>query len=463
MEGNFTPEPAMALAGIAILPVFVWFVSRKITLKLFLFGGLLLLLFSRGTLEIAGVSTSLVRIAVEGLVLACFLLALLMSQSSKKKLPGLFVIMAFSLVSFASIVFNDTNTAMLLLFFRDYLFSIIFFYAVLNISFSDREARLIFRLITYLLVSQVFANLIKILVVGDIIEPYIGTMANLGGSLTIIFSLLGSVISISMYLNTRRNKYLLMLVGFIVFSIIGGKRAALVFIPFVYLFLLFVHQIQGGVRVGHVFRQMVIFTCVCLVFFYTSLRLMPSLNPEREVWGSFDVEHAINYSTRYVTTGAGAIEKIGRAQAPAYLLTRAASDSTLHLLLGYGAGHLIKSRFNALVEDFGSQSDISMNLYGVGYGARTGFLQLFLQVGLVGVVLYLALWFRIFKAIYANFKKYGDPQNVRIRTQFLLGISLVFLVDFFTYSVIFVQLGVISVTVALILSTISQGQARIQV
>jgi hypothetical protein len=459
VEGNFTPDSVMALAAVAVFPVFIWFFLKRITLKLFLFGSLLLLVFSRGTLEILGISTVVTRIAAEALVIACFVFTVFMAKSSGKKIPGFYLLLLFSVTSFASIALNDVNGAMLLFFFRDYLIPIVFFYAIFNASMSDRELRLIGKLIAFLLISQIVANFIKVIVLGDIVEPYIGTMANLGGSLSIMFSLMGAVLSLSLYLISRRKMYLIVLLGFIAFSVIGEKRAAIVYIPFIYLFLLAVYQYQRGAQFGYVFKQIFLFFCVSVILVYASLRIMPSLNPERQVWGSFDMDYALDYSSRYLTTGGGAIEQVGRVQAPVYLLNRAASDSNLHLLFGYGAGHLIKSKFNNLTERSGGQSDLTMELYGVGYGARTAFLQLFLQVGLVGVGLYLALWLKVFRAAYIRVgQQYDDLQTKRFGALLILGFAVVFLIDFFTYSVVFVQLGVISIVVTTIICLCHQAK-----
>ncbi|MDK9557289.1 hypothetical protein QQF73_06580 [Marinobacter sp. M216] len=452
MEGNFTLDSSMLLAGLAILPVFAWFALRRMTLKLFLFGSLLLLVFSRGTLELLGISTLLTRVGAEALVLACFILVILMSGSPRKRLPGLYSMSAFVCVALLTLLFNEIKPTMVLLFFRDYLFTIMFFYAAINASFNDHEVRVIGKVLVFLFLSQIAANIIKVFVLGDIVEPYIGTMANLGGSLTIIFAMVGSVVSIALYLNTRKYRYVIVLIGFIAFSIIGGKRAALVYIPLIYLVLLARYQLQSGVKLGALFKQGALFVLVTLVFVYISLRLMPSLNPEREVWGTFDIEYAMDYGTRYVTTGSGAIATIGRAEAPAYLFSRVASDSYLHLFIGYGAGHLIKSRFNPLLVRTGDQSELSKELYGVGYGARTAFLQLFLQVGIVGVFFYLALWVRIFKVEFRFQRRRLSRAEANLGSLVILGVSVVFLIDFFTYSVVFVQLGPVSLATAMIVS-----------
>lgn len=178
---------------------------------------------------------------------------------------------------------------------------------------------------------------------------------------------------------------------------------------------------------------------------------MPSFNQERQVWGSFDLDYALDYSEKYLSTGAGAIEEVGRSAAPVYLFTKVASDSTTHLLFGYGAGHLIKSGFNPLISKTGTQTDATMELYGVGYGARTAFLQLFLQVGIIGLFLYVAIWIKLFIGAKKYLTRYRKLNNNKTMEEILLGFFIVFILDFFSYSVVVTQINPVTFIIFLTL------------
>jgi hypothetical protein len=462
--GEFSPQFSMALAGIALLPVIVWFLLRRKSIKFLLFGAVSILLFSSGTLEILGVSTSITRIAAEMLVVACFMLTVLRPNSGGKRLPGLFALVAFIATALVSLLFSDENPVMVLFFYRDYLIAPLFFYSTINSRFNDQEVRAITKLLQYLFLSQIAANFIKLMVIGHIEEPYIGTMANLGGSLTIIFALVGSVVCISLYLSTKNVRYFIGLLGFVAFSLIGEKRATIVYVPFVYWALLMARQAYTGMKLKPAIKQGSLLLAASVLLIYFAVRLIPSLNEEHQVWGSFDIAYAMDYSTDYLTTGAGAIEEVGRLNAPGYLLGSVASESKPSFFFGHGAGHLVKSSFNDLAVRLGNQSDISMYLYGVGYAARTAFLQLFLQVGVIGVVLYLLVWIRIF----ISERKLQKASESSLLVQksavavMMVGIALVFLLDFFTYSVVSVQLGAVSVSIALLLAVL-RGRKPISV
>jgi hypothetical protein len=452
MVTSFVLNPWMALAGLPLIPVLIWFLLCRQTSRLVLVGGLIFLVFSKGTLEILGLSTTTTRLVSEGIIIVLFLLTFIGSSQPRKHLPGLFWLITFITIAFLSVIDSKANLKLLIFFYRDYLFVILFLYCVLNLSFSTNETRTLSKLLVLLFLSQIVANIIKYFVMGTIMEQYIGSMANLGGSLTIIFALVGSAICITLYLHTKNLRYLMVFLGFILFSVLGGKRATVVFMPILYLAMVIFHQKQHGIKLHEWFKQAVLIFIVSITLVYVAVRLLPSLNPEQTVWGPFDLEYAIEYSTRYVTTEGGGIERVGRIRAPGYLVDMAALDSLDRLLLGYGAGHLIKSRFNPAIAVFGSQSDITMDLYGVGYGARTAFLQFFLQVGLFGVISYLGLWVCIYRSSIRIQRNTQEPSTRRLAALALFGLFFVFAIDFFTYSVVMVKISSVSLAFCLIVA-----------
>lgn len=446
MESEFVKNPLMALAGLVLIPVIIWFLKQKQTKTTILFGILFLLVFSGGTLELIGLPTSIHRLLLELLALLVFYKGVIIKTKKPKQLPGILWLVMFILFSILSVVLNNISVPLLLLFLRDYLMVFLFFYGVYNLYFSPYETNTIKKLIIYLFISQIFANVIKYLIMQTIMEPYIGTMANLGGSLTIIFSLIGASYTIANYFTSKQKKYLWWTLGFVLFSFLGHKRAVIVYFPLMFFILMFAYQRISGSNLFKSIKRLVLFSVLSVILFYFSVRLMPSLNPEGKVWGSFNVEFALDYSERYVTTGAGSEVVIGRSQAPTYLVALMFADNPYHFLMGYGAGHLVKSDFNENIKRYGSQSDLTENLYGVGYGARTALLQLLLQVGIMGLVCYLLLLISIFRKTKTQFIKNLKFKQNAIYYLFFISLWLVFCLDFFTYSVKIIQLSAATIT-----------------
>lgn len=436
MESSFSLNPLMALAGLPVAYVFFWFLRQRYTATALLVACLLFLVFARGTLEILGLSMTLSRLLIEVVILLLFLKGFL-SKRLSKSYPGLFWLVGFIAISALSLWVNGLSLPLLLLFLRDYLFILLLFYGLLNINLNAKEVDVLERLLVALFISQIFANIIKVLVLRDIIEPYIGSMANLGGSLTVMFALFGGAYCIALYLVTKQKVYLLWLLGFVLFSMLGGKRATVAYFPVLYLFIFAIHQKFIKKQTIFSIRQWLLFSVMTLFIVYFSIRLFPSLNEEREVWGSFDLAYALDYSDRYMTTGAGAIEAVGRLDAPGYLLGNTFADGLDKFLIGYGTGHLIKSRFNPVLKAAGSQQDATEYLYGVGYAARTTFLQLFLQVGMLGVVFYVGTVWRIFRFCLKKSKLHDNFKESSFIVLFSSGLCFLFFLDYFSYSVKF--------------------------
>lgn len=446
MESEFVTNPFIAFAGIVLIPVFLWFIRLKLTKNLLLIGTLLFFVFSRGTLEAIGFNTSVLRLVLETLILWVFVKGVLVKKRKVKRIfPALIWLILFLIVAILSAVLHQMSLGNVVLFFRDYLFVFIFFYGVLNIALTKYEFERIKKLIIYLFVSQIVANIIKYLIVQGIIEPYVGTMAILGGSLTVIFALIGSSYALSIFLITKNKKYLLFVLGFIIFSLLGGKRATIVYFPLLFILLSYVYQKHFETFKIRGINKLFLFTFLTIGLIYVSVRLMPSLNIEKKVWGSFDIEYAMDYSERYVTAGGGAVSKVGRSEAPEYILTMLYNDNPYNLLLGYGTGHLVKSSFNTELLKSGSQQDLSEDLYGVGYAARTAFLQILLQTGILGVLFYFVFVYQIYRYCKKQIKQRLNNNEARSDYMFLVALFFIYGLDFFTYSITLSRLSVPSI------------------
>mgnify|MGYP007022324972 CR=1 FL=1 len=435
----------MALTGIVLIPVLWWFFRQKQTKTTLTFGLVFVLVFSRGTLELLGLSTTVLRLVFEAFFALIFLKGVVFSKGRRLKLtPGLLPLLLFVFASAISALVNQMGLIETILFFRDYLIVILFFYGVLNLTFTVYEKRLLDNLLIRLVAVQVGASLVKYMVLQSISEPYIGTMANLGGSLTVILSLIGVSYCLSNYFVFRERKYVIWVLGFIIFSLIGNKRASIVLFPFIFLFLSYMFQKRFEAFEYRTVKRVLLILILSVGSLYFSIRIMPSLNKERQVWGSFDLEYAMDYSQKYVSTGAGEIEYVGRLGAPTHVFSVLQSDGLLNFSLGHGAGHLIKSKYNSNIGKGGSQQDLTESLYGVGYGARTAFLQLLLQVGFAGLGFYVLMIVQIFRFSKRFLNRKLSQLKERRDYVFFSGLWVVFVIDFFGYSVTMVQISAVS-------------------
>lgn len=412
----------MIVTGCVLIPVIIWFVKFNLNFRTRILGAFFILLFSKGVLELAGIPNT-----VSGLFCELLLGIMLISfrRSASKYYPGLFFVAGVIVIAIISAIMNGTSIIQFLLFFREYFEAILFFYLIINIRLSEKEIQFLLKLLIRLFLAQVAANVIKLLLLQDIVEPYIGTIAVLGGSKTTILALMGGSYCIVLYLVTGKRIYLWGILGFIIFSLLGGKRATILYFPVIYLISYVIFQLKYSAQQGIVFKKMIVIFGGILVLFYVTARLLPSLNPENKIGGSFNVEYIIEYSKSYAT--ADYIDEIGRSEAPAFLLLKAWNDGWEKCAVGYGTGHLIKSSFNKESTNLTSD-EITYLKYNVGYASRTGFLQFFLQIGLAGVILMLLFFLTILRIVW---KMKSAPVFVRFTSILFI---LVILMDYFTYS-----------------------------
>lgn len=452
---SFEQLPEMTLAGITVLPIIYWFFKRRNRFVLNIVGALLILVFLAGSIENIGLDSSIIRLLEEfliGILVLRFFATLKVSRRFSNR--GLFMFIMFILISAISTIINDISTLLLFFFLRDYAIVYVFFFVMKNTPLYDKERFKLLRLTLFLFVSQIGSNLIKVLIFRDIVEPYIGSMAILGGSLTIVVSLIGIVVTTSDFLIYRNYKSLLLLAGFISFAMIGGKRSIVLYVPLMFIFLLVIHAaLSKKLTLRFVLRIFgVVFSSLFLV--YSSIRLFPSLNKEREVWGSFDLGYALEYGVNYVDNGAGAIEEIGRAQAPIYLINKMMNDGFKYILFGYGSGHLVKTSFNKEMVKHGRHGELTESLYGVGYGARSGFLQLLLQVGFFGVLVHFRMVIKLFSFRDIRYFIRADKLQGMLYLLVFTGLFLTYSLDFFTYSTTFTMLSPASLSVFMIIAII---------
>jgi hypothetical protein len=96
----------MARAG---LPVLTWFLRRRQTVRLFLFCGLLFLVFFSGKLEILGLSQSETRLMAGTIIPVIFGMTFINTSQSRKPLSGLLSLLAFVGIGFLSAIASKTN------------------------------------------------------------------------------------------------------------------------------------------------------------------------------------------------------------------------------------------------------------------------------------------------------------------------------------------------------------------
>jgi len=435
----FTPDRTVGYLVVLVLPVILWYLFA-FRGKAFIIYVMFSVAFTAGSLELLfNISPNLIRQFVELLIWALAAFVLLMSR--KKEIPGWQYLLGFIIVCFCSYIVNEVTIVQLALFVRIYLRIVAIFILFHHLTLNSRNADKLLRFTILLFITQIFVSIGKYLIIGQT-ESYIGSMSVRGGSLTAVFSLIGISFAFSAFLYERKWKYVILVLGFFLFSVIGNKMVMIIFIPALLLIqYLYYWKHSKLLSFRRVLRLLPI--AIFIAFFvYAGVRLNPRLNPEGKIGGSFDFGYAIEYIDMYLNPGRpirGA-DYFGRGEAPYAVYTLLREHGLAHFLFGLGPGEIIMSRLNISKEEIHWEDGITTMKYGIGYGARTGLLSTTLQVGLLGLLFYFIMITTMFLWVMKQFSLPGIvPAAKQTLLLGLIGSYWIFALDFLFYSRTFTE------------------------
>ncbi len=200
---------------------------------------------------------------------------------------------------------------------------------------------------------------------------------------------------------------------------------------------------------SNILNKLGVVLVLSFVAFYVTVRIIPSLNPEQEIGGRFDLNYVIEYSEKYSKGEDSAENKIGRIEAPEVIINKIMSDEPYKRWFGYGSGILVKSSYNKLTNAGISPIDYTTFKFGVGYGTRTGFLQLLIQSGFLGVLFYSLIFLNFLIKFLFNRNLNGVNKTFHLTAIMFL---VIFFIDFFTYSQSSYIFGAVPVLFAWVIS-----------
>ena len=253
------------------------------------------------------------------------------------------------------------------------------------------------RLIGLLLLIQVVISAYKfILLGGHHWEGMVGTFGGLrGGGTGTSFPLVALCwVAINSNMDIRKWKSWLFIAGLLLLGIAAGKRAVILLFPILFIILsVYVCKKKYSNRVW-------IMIAVAPLIFYLGVRLTPTFNPEKKVWGSFDLEYMMNYTENYAMGEVGEGEEredyTGRVgSALAFWEIFVDTDNySVKTLLGEGTEKAYTSS-----EDRESYDQYGKELGLTHRGDVTGILMLYIAIGIVGVLLFIVYYWFLFRLV----------------------------------------------------------------
>lgn len=222
-------------------------------------------------------------------------------------------------------------------------------------------------------------------------EGMVGTFGGvIGGGAGTGFPLIALCwVAVNSNMNIRKWYSWIFVFGLLFVGIAAGKRAVIILYPILFLALsVFVCRKKYSRRVW------ILIAAVPLML-YLGVRLTPTLNTENQMWGSFDLDYALNYSENYVagdeeTRDTHYRGRLGSVRLMGDILKNT-NNYTSQTLFGEGVVRAYTS-----TEDRDAYNQFGKD-YGLDHrGALTGVFFLYIAIGIVGVFLFCVYYWQLF-------------------------------------------------------------------
>lgn len=378
-----------------------------------------------------GFPTFIHKIGIPFVGLLLFFITLLKKRSNIR-IPLIGWIVLFIVVSILSKILNEISVLSLIMFLFLTLLPYIYFIVIINES-SVIRINLITKWIIILVLLQIPVIFVKYAVMGQSEKGAIGTLSIGYGSLSTVFPVLIIAFLISFYLMSNKFKYVILIFLFVLFGIIGNKRAITFIIPleFIIGYFLYLKYFVVEINLKQI-RKLVFILLLGFIALYTMVRASPSLNKDQVIWGEFDLEYLINYSNSYTSSKGKGKTEMRRKEALIYFINYNLSSDVSNFLIGDGAGILVQSLMD-------KKSGTMGELYGIRYGGRMGIVWLLLQVGIIGVIIYIVFFIKLNIMI---FKKLPRKNNYLLLSFAIASIFLT--IDILIYSSTFMEMEIVN-------------------
>lgn len=343
----------------------------------------------------------------------------------KKKFvaPGLQSVLVFLLLALFSLLSNSSGVIPALLLLRLLFRYYLLFLAIVNLELDEESMKRIIKVLVLIFLVQIPLTVVKLLVFGQG-EASLSLSSH---AVSTIFPLIAIGFFYSFYfLYKKKQAYIWGILAFVGFSIVGEKRAFIFYLPVLLVFLTWTLRKRIRLRPGVLLFGL----AIAVVSLYFVARLIPTLNPEKRVWGEFNLKHIIGYAINYETAVSAGGYPIGRLSATVEVYKTLEKRGPVGLAFGYGPGSIIKSLFAEY-----DRKEAIKTRFGVEYGWN-GLSWLGIQVGYLGMLAYFSLFYVLLRKSYSLFRTEQDPYW----RSFALGMvafSFILLITSLAYSAFF--------------------------
>ncbi|MFY0631400.1 MAG: hypothetical protein JXR05_13525 [Flavobacteriaceae bacterium] len=393
-------------------------------LRIFLHFILWTLVFLQGLIQTLQLPTFLYKVGIPAAVISLFIIT---NKKRKNQMPYFKYVLLILLISLLSFLINEIPLFNFIYFIMYLTLPYFYFIIILN-ERSDKLVKKIKSIVVIYILLQIPIGIINFILFGQY-EGNAGTLTNNAGSVSAIFPAIISAYAFALFVMQRKIKYILVILGFFLFGLIGEKRAVTIFIPIV----IFLVYLIPRIKQRKLFTAKTVSTFITIIIlsglaFYGAVRLNPTLNREGKIGGSFDYQFFVDYTKSYNEIGKhDDFSEMQRVEGFLYFNNYMLEAPTFVMLFGEGAGKLISSRYSK-----NTNANLMLEFYNVRYGGRMGFVWVLMQIGYLGVIVYLSMFVSFYKRVW-RLKRFGANEIA------FLVMSIILFLDTLFYSKVFIR------------------------
>ncbi len=398
---------------------------------LLLLKSFIIISFFQGALFMIGIPGSLFKAMISYFSLFLFL-EIFFSLKIKNNLSSVFfliIIALYTLLVTISGIYNDNSYMQMYSYYLYTLPGFLIYIIVSNKNFDDYQIIELNKLFIALFLLQIFAAILKFTIRGTS-ETVIGTIHYSNGSLNTILPLIAISMIIGLYYFFNNNKaYIFLAICFMFIAFAGEKRGV-----YFYLVLLLIISYLSYLRLTNQINiNKLLFFSIMIIpalfgIIYIGVRIAPTLNPQGTYGGSFDLSYLINYIVTYnfqfdeSGMAGGRLSGIVNVFKSMYF-----NENISSFMIGDGPGTLLG------IENSGNnniQSKYMLSTLSLGIN---GWSTALISIGFFGAIITTCIYLYISVISYKQCKIELDPYWKAISFGTFL-ITIVFFLDFFTYS-----------------------------
>jgi len=198
----------------------------------------------------------------------------------------------FAILFYVNYVYSGVSLLWASYQYYKYFVPLALYFGIRGLNLSSEQARYYAELIIKLMWFQIAFSVVKLIIMG-FRENITGSISDTGGNIGITFA----VCSLILYWIIKgkyfsgRDWWFVFLV--LIIPVASNKRAIWFLYPIV-LLLLLTDKINE-----RTLRKIAIVMMLMPLIVYVGLRLNPTLNPERKLWGSYNPQYALDYALSY--------------------------------------------------------------------------------------------------------------------------------------------------------------------